>query len=54
MFRRRLEGQGGGWLAVDACLIPGFYSIGFREVSAYCFNPVAGASYMELQLQEEA
>jgi ribosomal protein S18 acetylase RimI-like enzyme len=30
-----------------------YRSLGFREVPAYCFNPVAGAMFMELQLGPE-
>jgi Acetyltransferases len=27
-----------------------YYSVGFREIEAYCFNPIAGAVYLELNL----
>jgi putative acetyltransferase len=28
-----------------------YRSLGFRDISAYCFNPIAGALFMELRLQ---
>jgi putative acetyltransferase len=52
------ESRGLGYHAIRLATVPSvmgsaaslYLSLGFREVPAYCFHPVPGTSFMELQL----